>query len=67
MITKQDILKDIKDHDKKSYNDKTPSWLEAYQNMKNLFEELNWRFWKKSQIKNNNTKRNTVTCLNQSD
>lgn len=42
MITKQDILKYIKEHEnKKSNNNKPQSWLEAYQNMKNLFEELN--------------------------
>ena len=41
MITKQNILKDFKTHDKKSHNNKQSSWLEAYQNMKNLFEELN--------------------------
>ena len=42
MITKQDILKYIKEHEnKKSHNDKPKSWLEAYQSKKELLEELN--------------------------
>lgn len=42
MITKQDILKYIKEHEnKKSHNDETKSWLEAYQSKKELLEELN--------------------------
>ncbi len=42
MITKQDILKELKKHEnKKSHNDKQPSWLEAYQSKKELLEELN--------------------------
>lgn len=42
MIRKQDILNEIKEHEnKKSHSHKPQSWLEAYQNMKNLFEELN--------------------------
>jgi len=41
MITKQDILKEIKKYNEKSHNDKQPSWLEAYQMKKELLEELN--------------------------
>ena len=42
MITKQDILKYIKEHEnKKSHNDKPKSWLESYQMKKELLEELN--------------------------
>lgn len=39
MINKQDILKKIKKHEnKKSHNEKQPSWLEAYQNKKELLK-----------------------------
>lgn len=42
MITKQDILKAIKEHEnKKSNTDKPQSGLEAYQSKKELLEELN--------------------------
>lgn len=42
MITKQDILKYIKEHEnKKSHNDKPKSWFEAYTHKRQLFEELN--------------------------
>lgn len=36
MITKQDILKDIKSH-----NNKQKSWIEQYQFKKELLEKLN--------------------------
>lgn len=42
MITKQDILNYIKEHEnKKSHNDEPKSWLETYQSKKELLEELN--------------------------
>lgn len=41
MITKQIILKDIKDRDEESHNNKHLSWLKTYQNKKELLEELN--------------------------
>lgn len=42
MITKQDILKYVKEHEnKKSHSDKPQSWLETYQYKKELLEELN--------------------------
>lgn len=42
MITKQDILKAIKEHEnKKSHNDKPRTWFEVYQSKKELLEELN--------------------------
>lgn len=42
MITKQDILKYIKEHEnKKSHNDKPKSWFEVYTHKRQLLEELN--------------------------
>lgn len=41
MITKQDILNEIKAKNKKSNNNKNNSWLENYKIKKELLEELN--------------------------
>lgn len=42
MITKQDILKELKKHEnKKSHSDKPQSWFKAYTHKRELLEELN--------------------------